>query len=363
MIKSTLTLLMVFTSTLLFSQIDDVRRGPCFQKSADRLGKKYVQWECDARDNIVDCNEDLESDPGSKFVLTRNTGNPYTGDCETCHMNGLRERLVHFTNGQVNGIDTTYYESGCPQVVRNHIEGMENGTWTFYNDTSGLAAWHINYFNGEKHGESIFYRQHKVGDEKLKINIDNVERFIDYSVYENDTLKIENYMNGLLHGVKKEYYRESKLKNEINYKVGLFDGAYIEYSPEGNVLQERLYKEGKKEGDWKYYYNDGNLLKTESWKSDTKEGTFKTFYIQGHIQSIENYKKGMKHGEFIERFADDKLKRQAVYKKDELIEDHVFDIYGNEIETFGVDQPQKNTEDDEIPATKSKKWWQFWKKG
>lgn len=362
MIRNTITLLMILTSSLLFSQINSVQRGPCFKKSADRIGDKYAQWECDERDKIVDCNQELESDPGANLVFLRKSGDPYSGDCESCHMNGLRERLVHFESGKVNGIDTTYYTSGCPQVVRNHISGVENGRWTFYNDTSGLVAWHINYLEGIKHGPSIYFKQRKVGDDKYRITVDGVEHFIEYAVYENDTVKVENYINGVLDGVRKDYGPNSKLKLEVSYKNGLFDGAFIEYGNEGNVLQERFYKAGQKVGDWKYYYNDGNLLKTESWNNDIKEGTFKTFYIQGHIQTLENYRKGEKHGEFMERFPDDKLKRQAFYKKGELIEDHVYDQYGNEIETVGGDT-QNNKEDDAVPTTKTKKWWQFWKKG
>ncbi|PKR81647.1 hypothetical protein CW751_03735 [Brumimicrobium salinarum] len=338
------------------------QRGPCFQKSLDRLGKRYASWECDEFDNIVDCNEKLESDPGSNLVLTRSSGTPFTGDCESCHMNGLRQRLVHFVNGKTDGIDTTYYQSGCPQVVRNHITGVENGTWTYYNDTSGLVAWKINYFNGEKHGESIFYRQNKVGTDFVTVKINGAERKIHYSTYENDTVKIEIYNNGKLEGIKKEYWPGSKIKREVSYKEGVFDGAYIEYGPSGNVMQERNYDEGLKDGDWKYYYNDGSLLKTESWNKDVKDGTFKTFYIQGHIQTLETYKRGMKHGRFMERFPDDKIKREAEYKRGELIEEHVFDKYGNEIRTVGEDQPHEKNEDDEMPTTKKRKWWQFWKK-
>lgn len=366
MIKSIPTILLLLFTPFLFGQINsnigNVRSGPCFQKSVDRIGKKYVEWECDEFDNIVDCNESLESDPGNNLVLTRSTGSPFTGDCETCHMNGIRERVVHFVNGKTDGIDTTFYQSGCPQVVRNHIEGVENGTWTYYNDTSGLVAWKINYFNGEQHGQSIFYRQHKTGTERLKIMLDGVERYIEYATYENDTLKIEQYNNGLLEGTKKEYWPGSKIKREVNYKEGVFHGAFIEYDIEGNILQERNYDLGQKDGDWKYYYNDGSLLKTETWKKGIKDGEFKTFYIQGFIQSLETYRKGQKHGAFMERFPDDKIKREAIYKRDVLIEEHVYDKYGNEIRTVGEDQPHENSEDDEIPTTKSKKWWQFWKK-
>lgn len=328
----------------------DQRRAPCFMKSLKRLGDQYATWECDFNDNIVDCNQALESDPGANIVRTRKTGHPYTGDCESCFRNGLRERLVHFVNGRVDGEDTTFYESGCPQVVRNHIEGVENGVWTFYNDTSGLIAWKINYFNGEKEGQAIFYRQHKTGMKEVKLTINNVEKTLPYSTYENDTVKIEHYKAGVLDGLKKEYYWPgSKIKREVNYKNGIFDGSFVEYAPDGTVLQELNYSNGKKDGFWKYYYNDGSLLKTENWKEDVKDGEFKTFYIQGEIQTIETYKKGMKHGKFIERYPDNTLKREAYYKRDELVEEHVYDKNGNEIRTVG-DQPEEKNEDDELPT-------------
>src|SRR5690554_2780609 len=339
-----------------FSQIKGINRGPCFKKSVDRIGDKYAKWECNNRDNIVDCNRALKTEPGTDLIFDRENGNPFTGDCESCHRNGIRERLVHFSGGKVDGIDTTYYESGCPQVVRNHIDGSENGKWTFYRDTSGLAAWHINYFNGKKHGKSIYFIPKITGETKYEFYVKGVKRFVPYNTYENDTLKIENYTHGVLNGVKKEYGPDSKLVREVHYKNGIFDGAYIEYDLEGNVMQERSYVEGKKNGEWKFYYNDGNLLRTESWDMDVEEGAFKSFYIQGHIQKQENYRKGEKHGEFIERFPDDKLKVQAFYKKGELLEKHVFDKYGNEIETIGGDGPKANTEDDELPSVKSKKW-------
>ncbi len=357
-------LILLFSAGFTQAQINATqsKRGPCFQESLERLGQRYVDWECDERDNIVDCNQKLEQDPNSRIVRTRSSGAPYNGDCETCHRNGIRQRLVHFNNGLVDGTDTTYYQSGCPQVVRTHIEGVENGTWTFYNDTSGLVAWKINYFNGEKHGKSIFYRQHQVGTKTLKVQIGNAEKKIEYNTYQNDTLKIEQYKEGRLHGVKKEYFPGSKLKKEVHYQEGVLHGAFIVYNSDGNTLQELEYDEGEKDGNWKFYYNDGSLMKTQLWDSGTKDGAFKTFYIQGHIQSIENYRRGKKHGEFMERFPDDKIKREAVYKRDKLIEEHVYDEYGNEIRTVGEEGAENKDEDDEVPENgKQKKWWQFWK--
>lgn len=359
-----LIVVVLFFASELFSQVNGgsnsnndfgTGRAPCFMKSVNRLGKQYVDWECDPNDNIIDCNEDLESDPGTNVVRTRTTGHPYTGDCESCFMNGLRQLLVHFIDGKVDGVDTTFYESGCPQVVRNHIEGVENGIWTFYNDTSGLIAWQINYVNGLKEGQAIFYKQHKTGMSEVKITINKVEHSLPYGTYENDTLKIENYKGGILDGVKKEYYWPgSKIKREVSYKQGVFNGPFIEYNPDGNVLQSLNYVNGKKDGLWKYYYNDGSLLKTENWKNELKEGEFKTFFIEGEIQSLETYRKGLKDGKFMEHYPDNSVKREAYYKKDKLIEEHVFDKNGNEIKTVGG-QPTKSKEDDALPTEKPKK--------
>lgn len=351
-------------SVVTFSQIGEVgARKLCWEKSTERKGQRFVDWECGKSDQVVDCNESLESDPGSSLVLTRKTGARFTGTCETCHENGIKQRVVNFKDGLTDGVDTTYYRSGCTQVIRTHVLGKENGKWVFYNDSSGLEAWEINFLNGEKHGKSIYFSHNQVDTKSKKIKVAGKEEEVTYGVYESDTTKIEYFVNGKLDGTRKEYFPGSKLKKEVNYKEGRLHGDFIVYNPDGDVLQQLSYDEGEKDGEWTYYYNDGSLLKIENWDKGTKRGVFKTFYIQGHLQSKEEYdRKGRKHGWFEERFADDKVKREAEYKRGELIEEHVYDEYGNEIRTVGGDA-EETEEDDEVPTSKKKrKWWQFWKK-
>lgn len=357
--KISLLFVFAFSLTISFAQGNSpstigIKRGPCFQKSLDRIGKKYVDWECDQTGKVVDCNEKLESDPGSNMVFSRSNGKPFTGDCETCHNNGLREHVVHFVNGKVDGIDSTYYKSGCPQVVRSHIQGVENGTWTYFNDTSGLIAWQLTYQNGEKHGQAIYYQQHKVGTASVKVIVRGAEETITYPTYDNDTLKIEQYQYGRLHGTKKEYWPGSKIKKEVEYLNGTMNGKFIQYDTKGKVMEELRYVAGKKDGNQKYYYNDGSLLRTENWKLGVKDGEFKTFYIQGFIQTLETYKKGQKNGRFIENYPDNKIKREAIYKNDVLVEEHEYDKYGNEIRNAGENALNQKDEDEDVPVSKSK---------
>jgi len=65
-------------------------------------------------------------------------------------------------------------------------------------------------------------------------------------------------------------------------------------------------------------------------------------------------KKGIPEGWFEERWPDDNLKRRALYKKGELIEEHRFDEHGVENYTFGV-EVSSGKEDDAMPGAKKKK--------
>lgn len=324
-------------SSIAFGQIPvpGTKKEPCYKKSADRKGQRFTEWECGKLAGVVDCNEKLEMDPATGTVITSSAKKPFSGTCETCHSNGILERRVRFVDGKTDGSDTTTYPSGCPMVIRNHVRGVENGKWTFFYDSLGTVSWEENYSVGEKHGPQITYSR----KENAAIG---------------DTVKLETYSNGVLNGPKVLYYPNGKRRKQSNYLNGLLEGPFLVYNQEGKIIEEMNYKQGKRNGVFKYYYDDGTLLRTESWTMDVKNGEFKTFYYEGHIQTTENYKKGIKEGWFDEFFPDQKPKRRALYKKDVLVEEHVFDEQGRETYTFGG-TASSGAEDDAMPASGSGK--------
>lgn len=307
---------------------------PCWKKSQPPAGRRYLDFECGKLAGVVDCNEKLGFDERSNTIILAKSGAAFTGVCETCHSNGLLERRINFVNGKEDGKDTTYYRTGCVQVVRSFIQGTENGQWVYYYDSTRQLAWEMNYFVGQKHGKHVYFKKN------------------------GDTTLLENYKNGILDGVKRTYYNDGKVEREIYYKEGQFNGSFRIFSAEGKVVDELNYVAGQKDGLNKYYYSDGTLLRTEYWDKGVKNGDFKVYYIQGHLQSHEVYKKGNKEGTWVEYYADQKLKRRAIYKKDVLIEDHQYNADGEEVYTFGVEEEEEVVEDDLIPfedTTKSKK--------
>ena len=322
--------LLIISQNILLGQIKQVEKKNCYDKSAALKGKRFVEWECGKSSGVIDCNEKLEVDEGSNTIFSKGSGEPFTGTCETCHMNGIKERQVRFVNGKEDGLDTTHYMSGCVMVTRNHIQGVENGQWNYYYDSTSNLAWEMNYFAGQKHGKHIFFTK------------------------KGDTTLWENYKYGLLDGKKIKYYSKSRIQTEINYQKGLMHGAFINYNREGVIIEKINYKEGKRNGESVYFYDDGKLLRTESWSMDVKNGEFKTFYYQQFIQTLESYVKGKREGAFEEYYPDQKPKRIASYRKDVLVEEHEFDVHGNETKTFGAKAGAK-TEDDQVPGGKKKK--------
>lgn len=326
-------LLVLLVPVISFGQppIDVPKKEPCYKKAQERKGQRFTEWECGKIAGVVDCNEKLELDPATGTVLSSGSKKPFTGTCETCHMNGLLERRVTFVNGRANGVDTTTYPSGCPMVVRNHIQGVENGTWTYYFDSLGTVSWEENYAVGQKNGPQITYAKN------------------------GDTVKLETYASGVLNGPKILYHPNGMRRKVSVYVNGLLEGKFLVYNTDGKIIEELTYKEGKRNGILKYYYDDGTLLRTESWSMDVKNGEFKTLYYQGFIQATENYRKGLKEGWFEEFYPNQKPKRRVLYKKDVRVEEHVFDEQGRETYTFGVAPPTAGNEDDEMPVNNSKK--------
>lgn len=339
-------ILMLILSVFIFNvsaQIPEVKQQKkCYlrydENGNEIKGKpRYSAWECGKLAGVVDCNQRLEFDEEADMIYLKNddlvnaagANKPFTGTCETCHMNGTLERRVNFVNGKQNGIDTTKYASGCPQVIRNHIQGVESGQWLYYYDSTQMLAWEMNYMMGQLHGKQIYFKEN------------------------GDTTKWENYQNGVLHGVKRTYYPYSKIKNEVNYNQGVMEGKFKIYNLEGVVIEELNYVQGKKNDECKYFYDDGKPLKIEHWTVGVKNGEFKMFFYDGSIQTTENYKKGLKEGVFEEFYPDGKTKHKRIFKKDILIEEYKYDEHGRETYAF-PERIKTDIEDDEAPTTNGK---------
>ncbi|MBU2914606.1 toxin-antitoxin system YwqK family antitoxin [Reichenbachiella agariperforans] len=115
--------------------------------------------------------------------------------------------------------------------------------WSQFHDVIGLGTLKRN----ERHGQWVYYAQ-------------CCEANLSDKVQRTDTVKIEHYKKGILHGEYQELkgiYNGELAFEQGSYKRGNKDGAWLEF--EYYTDQKRLllsvgsYKKGKRIGEWKTY--------------------------------------------------------------------------------------------------------------
>lgn len=322
MIKKSALFAFLCAASCSMAQIPEVKKSKCYEQGLNGLGAK--EYRCGETPGVVDCNEKLTYDQDRELVLSGSFGMPFNGTCESCYWSGMVERRVTFKDGKEDGPDTTFYESGCIQVIRNHKIGIEEGVWTFYYDSTNYVAWEIGFSGGKKNGMHLYLGP------------------------DGDSTRLENYKDDLLHGVKRTYFPDNIVEREIYYVNGLMDGSFKSFNRQGVLLQEVNYKEGKKNGELKYYFEDGKEQLIEHWAMDVKEGEFKGLFQDGKVQFQEFYRKGIPEGWFKENYPNGQTARKAFYKKGKLLEETKYDEDGVETYSFSADPKAKVQEDDDV---------------
>ncbi len=323
------TFLLVFIQIGLLAQLEENQQKKCYGSNKTIPGKPSVVNECQKIAGIVDCADDLSLDEDSKLIFKNKELKPFSGTCQSCHWNGKLDRKINFVNGKENGMDSTFYASGCLQVVRNHINGIETGRWVYFFDSTSNIAWEMNYQNGRKHGQQIYFNK------------------------KGDTTRLEHYIDGILDGDKVIYGSTGKIEKKSTYKKGLLDGPFMVYNLSGQLVQESNFVGGKKNGKLTYYYSDGVLLAVENWVLDKKSGEFIAYFHDGKVQQKTAYLNGELNGWSEEFWVEGLMKRSAKYQNGVLIEEHKYNEQG--IETYSFGQPSKKVSEDDALPTKGKK--------
>jgi antitoxin component YwqK of YwqJK toxin-antitoxin module len=83
--------------------------------------------------------------------------------------------------------------------------------------------------------------------------------WISYDTNNGSLEKIENYVNGTLHGRSLNFY-DNKVSRENQYKDGKLDGASIRYYPDGKLASFSQYKDGKRIGTGLTFLPDQRLM-------------------------------------------------------------------------------------------------------
>lgn len=260
------------------------------------------------------CHESVAFDEQNNiYLLRKDYATPYTGTCVSCYPSMSIEEKLNFVVGKRQGVDTSYYKSGCLQSIQSYQIGLQDGpTYIFY-DSSNRVQYEIWYHNGQLHGPSIQFNAKALPD----------------------TLMYKHYNNGKLDGVQRTYFSNGKIRKISTYKDGLAEGAQITYNAAGLKESELSFKAGKKNGTWNYYFDSGKIARTENWKDGKKNGVFVSYDELGKVLSTEKYAADLPVGLHQTFYADGKLNYSCTYtNKGEKVEEFVVDEYGVKKQLF-----------------------------
>mgnify|MGYP000524686323 FL=1 len=312
--KNLLILCLLSTVSSVFGQV----KSPC-----GNIRKKSEPRRC------LNCYDQVSYDEEiNTYVLTKDGFTPFNGTCQTWNRSGYVLEELTCTNGKRDGIDTSFYGSGCVQSTQGYILGIKNGKHQVFFDSTGQLRKEENYLNGKLNGLVQEYNR------------------------SGDTLLYMNYAQDIPHGVQRTYYPDGKRFKVISYKNGLLDGSHLTYTAEGKLELKLSYKEGKKDGVFIFYHDNEKEAGKETWSLDLKNGEFITFNEEGKILKQGTYKKNIAIGEHNVFDSKGKLIHQTTYdKKGVKTYEMEVDEYGDQKVLYAASGPAKpaGIEEDDDP--------------
>ena len=107
----------------------------------------------------------------------------------------------------------------------------------------------------------------------------------------------KDYVDGVLHGAEKVFYRSGKLKSVGYFNKGLIDGTTTLYYEDGSVQAQVSFNNGAKEGKAVSFYPDGAKQLEHFFINDKLNGVASQWYDTGSLMISRDYSKGLLHGE------------------------------------------------------------------
>lgn len=200
--------------------------------------------------------------------------------------------------GERQGLWKGYYEgSKLLRYEGNFINGKEHGIFTYYANSDKKIVMATRNFDEKGNAYTTFFDEkgNKVSEGNVIGKLrDGVWKY--YHKGAKTIMTTENYIKDKIEGIRKVFYTNGILGEEVEYKSGLKHGASKKYNKEGKLIEESVFVNGVMQGPYKVYDEYGNLVVLGAFKADKKKGIWK-YYEKGKLvrqmnaDTINGYKK------------------------------------------------------------------------
>ncbi len=165
----------------------------------------------------------------------------------------------HFVQGKREGLERLWWDGAHLRAYTNWKDDVPDGPWTqwFFD---GSPSEHGRFENGRRVGEWVY--RNPVGE------LQRVENYLDgrlhgrLAEYDEQGLLVREgqYQNGLAEGPQVEFHPGGAVKkSEIHYAGGRPNGSALAWRPDGTRESEGEMRDGLREGRWTYWNSDGSV--------------------------------------------------------------------------------------------------------
>ncbi|MXN90414.1 hypothetical protein GR160_04175 [Flavobacterium sp. Sd200] len=182
----------------------------------------------------------------------------------------------------------TYEKSKKPRYEGTFEHGKETGTFKFFSDDARSSLMATRTFDADGSCYTVFLDPdgNKVSEGREVNKLQEGE----WKYYHNKSKAVmatERYIKGKMTGIRKVFFKNGTINEEITYVNGLKEGIYKKYNEKGIVLEESLYKNDLYNGQATYRDFQGNIVSQGSYSNGLKSGIWK-FYKNGKVFKEED---------------------------------------------------------------------------
>ncbi len=202
-----------------------------------------------------------------------------------------------FENGYYYGYHSNLGLLQSEGMIKNN---MYHGKWKFYREDGNILKQIVEYVKDTLHGIRKDYWENG----KLKsstTNLKGLQNGQTYHYYDNGEVQEINFLkDNKVHGKSIRYYRSGKLESKCNYWLGKIKDTCKFYYENGNLLKHSIVDLDtvslKSTGITYRYYESGELEKILPTKNGKVNGIVKLYYKNGNLAQEINIIKGVNNG-------------------------------------------------------------------
>lgn len=238
-----------------------------------------------------------------------------------CHENGVKKICYFEVNGQKHGPYEKFDKEGRLIIKRNYYEDQLHGYEYEYYPYTGKIRCKTKYSYGKRDGKH--WTRTSQGFWILKSSYRNDLLHGHYQEWYEGTHILKKgctYEDGELHGVLREWDQKQNLLMYATYNHGVQWGRYMEnYAATGTPAMKCFFnKQGLMHGMKIEYFKNKDIKSIEYFNNGNPVQYEKKIYSNGQIACTGEYYNGLRDGQWLQWYRDGLKKMESTYEDGNL---------------------------------------------